>query len=1851
MKEKIVSVLMLTLILTSMLNIAFIMKPSFAENSESSILGKDFMGKTGETTPANKAAKPDQANSFDSSWQNVFERKPDAEQDKTLESTSQTSRYNGDGWNFNDTSEWNNFAYVDGNKTRLIVGVNGEDPASLSELEKVAAKHQAKIVNTISIRSHVKAIVVELLLVSVTAFVEDVRVVGFVSYIEPNMKVQAQLVPNDPYWSIQWGPRKIEADWAWNTTVGNPSVLVAVIDTGIYYYHEDIAANYVPLGYDWVNMDSDPLDDHGHGTHCAGIIAAVLNNNVGIAGLAQVRVMAEKVLDMWGGGYWDWVASGIIHATESGADIISMSLGEYGYSELVHEAVRYAYDSGVLIIAAAGNENTNAKLYPAGLDEVIAVAATDQYDGKAWFSNWGDWIELAAPGVDIISTVPWGYTSWSGTSMATPHVSGVAALVWGLYPSKTRDWVRLWLRYTADDLGDPGFDVVFGYGRINARKAVEQTPPVHELIAYEWKTPPYLEPDALGTINATILNFGESDETEVTVQLLANGTMVDFALIGFLASGDSKTVSLAWNPAVEGLYNVTLYVVPVPSETSLENNVLWEYIYVGFPVKAVVLHSAGNIIGDIITNWQVLNSEWHRFGDTMVYIDYTTLNKEDITYEDIASTEADVLIISCAYDPWMGWQFTDSEIEAITRYVYEGHGLIATAGTLYYYVPNNNKLAPLFGLNETITWYDTWTDLLHIEEPDHPLFVKVPNPFVFRQVATNIPSDWRWDANELIDGEYMARGHFKESAIVVRRGLVYISPWLEIIPPYYHHHLQLLYNAITWSRYQKPQHELIVSLEAPQALKPGESALLNATISNIGLSNETVVELQLLINGVVINSTTIPELWAGDSYTLRHLWTPTVEGTYNVTAYAIPVPSEDDITNNIKSVRVFVSALSVALFQNWDPWDYPSNEEALNRYGVPYVVFSSSDFGRIDLSAFTKVVIASDQDQAFYNGMDTYRWWFEDYVSNGGILEVHAADGGRHGGSWVGPLPGGLQWASYYGQYVTVVDPTHAVLTTPNMITEGELDNWNYAVHGYFSTYPEDAHIIIIEDSTRMPAYLEFGYGSGVIAASSQTLEWAYKRRLGLILENSLLYTPIKYEHDVAVTLKASAFVEPSSSVLLNATVRNRGSSNETDVELELLIDGATVDSVVVSELASGSSYTLSYSWSPTIEGVYNVTAHVPSVENETFVANNIATKFVTVTQPLIRPLEGQYANYTMYYSVGLWNFTYLQYVSPHQINVTTWMRDPSNYTQSGWMIVNIFTRMVEKDSGIYWTGMWYPGWIETNVTLGSTINLLWGNATIVDSQVILVGVRPIDCWEIHIEYYGYFYKFWYDKASGLWIAMEFTGPSKVYLILTATNVPIGFLYEHDLAVILDTPPHLQPSESTILNATVYNIGLSDEADVTLQIIINDTVVDNVTISALPAGEHYTLPYPWTPTVEAIYNVTAYAPPVLGENASANNVARKMVLVRYLPKLLVVDTPLPEDTGALDMLGIEYTLVTPIEFATVDLYQYNVLFIGWEPGDTLVDALLARAPEIADWVAAGNGIVALAEFYEANRWAWLPLFVNGSSGFHEDTVHILNPAHPVMSNLTDTELSNWGNSYHGYFFSYDPSWEALAEGVEAAQPITLATTYGAGRIAITDQDPDYHFYYDRREGAKKLLRNMIEWATPHRVEGVHDVAVTDVAVSSNIVYQGWIVDVNVTAANFGNATENFMVTLYYDSTVIATQNVLNLEPNATLTLSFNWNTTNVPCCHNYTMNAVASTVPGETNTDNNIFVDGTVKIKILGDVNGDGKVSITDVILCINAFGSTPSLPGWDPNADVNGDGKVNIVDIVLTLKNFGKTC
>lgn len=298
-----------------------------------------------------------------------------------------------------------------------------------------------------------------------------------VEFAEPDYIAVAIFTPNDPNFGKQWGMTKIQAPQAWDKTRGSSNVKIAICDTGIDQNHLDLSAKIVANKNFTLSPTVD--DKYGHGTHVAGIAAAMTDNGIGVAGVGfNSSLMNAKVLGDNGSGYYSWVGNGIIWAANNGAKVINLSLGGTAPSSTLESAVKYAWNNGCVLVAAAGNDDTDAPLYPAYYDNCIAVAATDDKDAKASFSNYGVWVDIAAPGVGIFSTLPnhnnrigiKNYGSLSGTSMATPHVSGVAALVWTTKYGMSNTDVRNRIEDTADQAGTMWSK--YGIERVNAYGAV-----------------------------------------------------------------------------------------------------------------------------------------------------------------------------------------------------------------------------------------------------------------------------------------------------------------------------------------------------------------------------------------------------------------------------------------------------------------------------------------------------------------------------------------------------------------------------------------------------------------------------------------------------------------------------------------------------------------------------------------------------------------------------------------------------------------------------------------------------------------------------------------------------------------------------------------------------------------------------------------------------------------------------------------------------------------------------------------------------------------------------------------------------------------------------------------------------------------------------------------------------------------------------------------------------------------------------------------------------------------------------------------------------------------------------------
>ena len=362
-------------------------------------------------------------------------------------------------------------------------------------------RHQGQIVEQIN---GIGTLVVNVPDQAIDKLVEALSKNPQVEYAEANYLATVLDFPVDPpddfyYADKQWGLENtgqtiagqagisdsdIDARSAWSVTTGTAAsgpIKVAILDTGIDQAHPDLSVK-IELGLQKDFTGSGSVNDfYGHGTHVGGIVAAITDNNTeGIAGTCpDCRLLNGKVLNDSGSGAYSWIASGITWATQNGAKVINMSLGGSVKSSTLESAVKYAWNNGVVVVAAAGNSNNPSKTYPGAYTNVIAVAATDNKDKKASFSSYGSWVDVAAPGVNIFSTFPThpyqinkslGFDYGSGTSMATPFASGVVALIWATPYGTSNVAVRNRLESKADKI--PGTGKYWSSGRINAGAAV-----------------------------------------------------------------------------------------------------------------------------------------------------------------------------------------------------------------------------------------------------------------------------------------------------------------------------------------------------------------------------------------------------------------------------------------------------------------------------------------------------------------------------------------------------------------------------------------------------------------------------------------------------------------------------------------------------------------------------------------------------------------------------------------------------------------------------------------------------------------------------------------------------------------------------------------------------------------------------------------------------------------------------------------------------------------------------------------------------------------------------------------------------------------------------------------------------------------------------------------------------------------------------------------------------------------------------------------------------------------------------------------------------------------------------------
>ncbi|GIV07475.1 MAG: hypothetical protein KatS3mg017_0677 [Fimbriimonadales bacterium] len=436
---------------------------------------------------------------------------------------------------------------------------------------------------------------------------EFLRTLPGVRYVEPNYRVFAFATPNDPLFNQQYGLSRIQAHLAWNLWQPQRTVYIAIIDSGIDYNHPDLThqirrhSNGAIYGYDAFNvlgwMPPDFMDYAGHGTHCAGIAAAEINNGLGIAGVAAwnpalstpnsfVQLMPVKVLDGEASGTVSTIANGISWAANNGAHILSMSLGTIEMSTAISDAVNYAWLRGCVLVAAAGNFASNAPTYPAWYSSCLAVAATDAADQLTGWSQYGHWVDIAAPGQDILSTMMGGsYYTMSGTSMACPMVAGAAAILWSYNPYLTNQQVREALEAHVDPYTPyQGRPIGAGKGRLNVYRALQGigagAPPSLSSLSLSPTTVTAGSPST-GTVVLTgpapyggfVVNLNSSNTAAATVPssvTVPAGSMSANFTISTHSVSSATTVTISAS-AGSASHQATLVVNPAAATASLDS--------------------------------------------------------------------------------------------------------------------------------------------------------------------------------------------------------------------------------------------------------------------------------------------------------------------------------------------------------------------------------------------------------------------------------------------------------------------------------------------------------------------------------------------------------------------------------------------------------------------------------------------------------------------------------------------------------------------------------------------------------------------------------------------------------------------------------------------------------------------------------------------------------------------------------------------------------------------------------------------------------------------------------------------------------------------------------------------------------------------------------------------------------------------------------------------------------------------------------------------------------------------------------------------------------------------------------
>jgi len=502
----------------------------------------------------------------------------------------------------------------------------------------------------------------------------------------------------------------------------------------------------------------------------------------------------------------------------------------------------------------------------------------------------------------------------------------------------------------------------------------------HDIAVSDLDLPSFVSLDPQN-VTARVSNIGANDENNIEVNLTQDGSLVDQKTLSFLASGDNTTVDFSWTPPGEGVYEICVQSTPVPGETFLWNNDQCKSVNATSQTftKVAILRSYGTQADGPKATWDYLNNNWGDYGSSPMTIDYTSLDIHPITYEAISSTQADVLVLSGSgyyFRPPMGTELDDSEVQAIEKWVIEGHGFVTIGTAFSELVPNNNDLVDLVGIVDQ-PYARAAATLIEVDSgcTGHPVFSNIPGLFEsgFNRTMTPL-SDQSWDPDDLDGGQMCALSPGNGSvAIVVFKGSVMISFSADVTPT--QEEYQLLYNSFVWSRFQSHDYDVRVSdLYAPRFVRPTFPAKVSSIVSNFGKKDLSTVRVDLKVDGTPVDTQNINNLIHGEWTWVNFTWVPSSVGTYEICVFVDIVGfTDEDPSNNEVCTSIEITnnpPVQIYVLDSWGtdhahetPWDYLNanwaNHGNISIY-IDYVRFNKENIRYQELvDSYADVLVVS----------------------------------------------------------------------------------------------------------------------------------------------------------------------------------------------------------------------------------------------------------------------------------------------------------------------------------------------------------------------------------------------------------------------------------------------------------------------------------------------------------------------------------------------------------------------------------------------------------------------------------------------------------------------------------------------------------------------------------------------------------------------------------------------------------------------------------------------------------------------------------------------------------------------------